>query len=75
MHHPTALILLVGATPQLGVAAGVVGALLWRRRAIRRGHRVTALRSIIGVGNGVAVGLVGGVVVYLLLSVALPPPA
>lgn len=75
VHYPVGVTLLVGAIPLLSIVAGIVGALLWRRRAIRRGRRVTPLRSIVAVFNGVALGIVAGVTIYLLVAVMLPPPA
>lgn len=55
--------------------AGVVGALLWRRRAVRRGRRVSVLRSAIAVFNGLLLGIVAGATLFFLLAVALPAPA
>lgn len=75
MHYPAVVTALVASVPLLGIIAGVVGALWWRHRAVRRGLHVTALRSIIAVFNGVALGMVAGVTLFLVLAVTLPHPA
>jgi hypothetical protein len=75
MHYPAAVTLLVGSVPLLCEVAGIVGALLWRRRAVRRGLRVTVVRSAIAVFNGLLLGIVAGAALYLLLAAALPAPA
>jgi hypothetical protein len=75
VHYPAAVTLLVSSVPLLCMVAGVVGALLWRHRALRRGLRVTVLRSGIAVFNGVLLGIVAGVTIFFLLAFALPAPA
>jgi len=75
MHYPAAVTLLVPSVPLLCMVAGVVGALLWRHRALRRGLRVSVLRSAIAVFNGLMLGIVAGVTLFFLLVFALPGPA
>ena len=75
MHHPAAVTVLVASVPLLCEAAGIVGALLWRRRAIRRGVRITLSRSAIAVFNGLMLGIVAGAMPYFLLAAALPASA
>jgi hypothetical protein len=71
MHHPAAVTVLVASVPLLCEAAGIVGALLWRRR----GLRITLSRSAIAVFNGLMLGIVAGAMLYLLLAAALPASA
>jgi hypothetical protein len=75
VHHPAVVTLLTGAIQLLSVVAGIVGALVWRRRAIQRGRRVTPLWSMVAVFNGAALGIVAGATIYLLVAVSLPAPA
>jgi hypothetical protein len=46
---------------------------VWRHRAIAAGYRVTALRSVIAVVNGVAVGVVAAVLLGLTAFAVLYP--
>jgi hypothetical protein len=65
--------LVVLLIPPACVLAGVVVPLVWRHRAIAAGYRVTALRSVIAVVNGVAVGVVAAVLLGLTAFAVLYP--